>query len=72
MTPPPPDDRAEGDLARLLRWERAGGTWQVVGRTPDALTLALLSCDAGEEMARLTSADPQVTSYVGEREASDG
>lgn len=58
-------------LAQLLRWEASGAHWQVLHRpqTPGGeLELALLSCDAGEEMTRLRSADPALTGHVGDRD----
>lgn len=58
-------------VEHLLRWERTGGTWRVVGRSADdGITVALGSCD-GEEMERVTSADPRVASLVGSRESSE-
>jgi hypothetical protein len=54
-------------LARLRRWEESGATWRVLVRTPDEVEIALLSCDAGEEMDRLRSADRDVLDHVGER-----
>jgi hypothetical protein len=56
---------------RLLRWERAGGTWRVVGQ-PSAgiVTVALDSCH-GEEMERLTSGDVALLVLVGSRSSSE-
>ena len=54
----------QGDLARLLRWEDAGGTWQLAGRRTDEVTVALCRCDGGEEVDRLVSADPDLIRYV--------
>jgi hypothetical protein len=64
---------AEGALAQLRRWEASGAHWRVLrGPTPPGgeLEIALLSCDAGEEMGRLRSADPDLLGHVGDR-ASD-
>ncbi|MGA5299956.1 hypothetical protein ACPCHT_08510 [Nucisporomicrobium flavum] len=60
-----------GDVGRLRRWEDSGATWEVLTRGPDGVVIALLSCDAGEEMDRLASADPELLDYVGERRRSD-
>jgi hypothetical protein len=60
---PAPDD----PLGRLRRWEASGGHWRVLARTRDRVDLALLSCDAGEEMDRLSSTDPALRGYVGDR-----
>jgi hypothetical protein len=58
-------------VGRLRRWEDSGAVWQVVSRTPDGVEVALLTCDAGEEVARLRSADPEVLAYVRDRDRSD-
>ncbi|GID96219.1 hypothetical protein ACFQFC_38820 [Amorphoplanes digitatis] len=57
-------------LTRLLRWEESGGNWRVLVRTPDAVELALLTCDAGEEVDRLLTADPAVLDHLGDRDRS--
>ena len=54
-------------LDRLRRWEESGATWRVVVRTPESVEIALLSCDAGEEMDRLRTADPAVLEHVDAR-----
>jgi hypothetical protein len=51
-------------LARLHRWEDSGATWRVIVRTPQDVEIALLTCDAGEEMDRLRSADADLLDYV--------
>jgi hypothetical protein len=51
-------------LARLRRWEESGATWRVIVRTGEDVEIALLSCDAGEEMDRLRSADAELLEYV--------
>lgn len=38
----------------LRRWIASGGQWEVVGRRLDQVTVALLTCDGGEEMERVT------------------
>ncbi len=52
------------DVERLTRWRAAGGEWRVLGRTPGSLTVALLTCDGGEEMDRIVSSDPAFVAYV--------
>ena len=59
------------DVGRLRRWEDAGATWQVVARGADGLVIALLTCDLGEEVDRLASADPDLIGYVGDRARSE-
>ena len=56
------------DLTRLQRWEDAGGTWRLVARVADAVTLSLRTCDGGEEMERLNSDERDLVSYVVSRE----
>ena len=51
-------------LARLRRWEESGATWRVLARTPEGVEIALLTCDAGEEMDRLRSADADLLDYL--------
>jgi hypothetical protein len=36
------------------------------------MEISLLTCDAGEEMDRLTSSDPELLDFVGTRDGSDG
>ncbi len=59
------------DLARLRRWEDAGGTWQVLARRPAGVIVALCRCDGGEEADRLASADPGLLDYLADRDSSD-
>ena len=54
-------------LGYLRRWEEAGATWRVVVRTPAEVEIALLTCDAGEEVDRLRTSDPDVLDYVADR-----
>ncbi|MEV4640636.1 DUF309 domain-containing protein [Actinoplanes sp. NPDC049548] len=58
-------------LELLRRWEDSGATWRVLGRSPGAVVVALLSCDAGEEVDRLHATDPEVLAYIGARDRSD-
>ena len=57
-------------LDRLLRWQHAGGTWEVIRRSDHEVTIALCRCDGGEEADRFTSADPTLLAYLGERDGS--
>jgi hypothetical protein len=66
---------ADGDpgsaLEQVRRWEDSGGVWRVLSSPGPALEIALLTCDAGEEMARVRSPDPQLRAYVDGRAGSD-
>jgi hypothetical protein len=55
------------DLERLTRWELSGAAWRVDARSSDGLVIALLTCDAGEQVDRLETADPGVLAHVGDR-----
>ena len=51
-------------LRDLLRWEGAGGTWRLVKVPSPAVEVALLSCNGGEEMARLRGDAEDFRTYV--------
>jgi hypothetical protein len=51
-------------LDRLRRWEESGATWRIVVRTPGDVEIALLTCDAGEEVDRIRTADPAVLAHI--------
>ncbi|HET7689542.1 MAG TPA: hypothetical protein VFK41_04125 [Nocardioidaceae bacterium] len=57
-------------LGRLRRWELSGGAWRVLSRSDDGIVVALLTCDAGEEMDRIVTTAPEVLEYVGHRSES--
>lgn len=55
----------EPELVRTLRtWADAGAQWQVVSLTEGQVTVALLRCDGGEEVERITSTDPAAVAYL--------
>lgn len=59
------DDR---DLVgTLLRWEESGAVWRVVASSPARVTIALLRCDGGEEVERLTTTHPATLAFVASR-----
>jgi hypothetical protein len=60
-----------GELGRLRRWEQSGAVWQVVRRAADGVEIALLTCDAGEQVGRVRSAEPDLIAWIGDRERSD-
>ena len=59
------------DLEVLRRWETSGAVWQVLDRDPAHLEIALLTCDAGEQVGRLVSAEADLREHVGGRNRSD-
>jgi hypothetical protein len=54
-------------VAELVRWQDAGAVWEVVARTSHGVTIALLRCDAGEEVDRFTSDDERLLEFVRHR-----
>ncbi|MDG4664558.1 hypothetical protein [Mycobacterium sp. 236(2023)] len=58
-------------VAELRRWEDSGAVWRVIGRTATTVTVALLTCDGGEEVGRFTSDEPHLLGFLGKRSASD-
>ena len=58
-------------VAQLRRWQDAGGRWRVLARTPDAVMVALLTCDTGEEVDRLSGIGPALPAFLGDRESSE-
>jgi hypothetical protein len=63
MSTPDGDD----PLQALRRWEDSGAIWRVVQRSADSVEIVLLTCTAREEMGRITTSDPRVLEFVGER-----
>ena len=57
-------------VAELQRWEDSGAVWSVVSLRDGRVTVALLRCDAGEEVDRFTSEDPRLLDFIGDRYAS--
>ena len=66
-----PDHHMSRALEVLRRWATSGAVWPVRDRGPVRLEIALLTCDAGEQVGRLVSAEPDLREHVGERTRSD-
>lgn len=64
-----PDDRDR--VEELRRWQDSGAVWRVDSRTPDAVTIAMLRCDGGEEVERFSSDDPELLAFIGNRRSSE-
>ena len=57
-------------VERLLRWERAGGSWRVLtSATEGGVTVVLDTCH-GEEMERFASTDPALIDWLAGRTSS--
>jgi len=54
------------DLERLQRWVDSGAHVRVVGRRGERLTVSMVTCDGGEEMDRVVSADPRLAAWCAE------
>lgn len=67
------DTRTSAQLIdALTRWHDSGGVWRVLTRHPTRVTVALLRCDAGEEVDRITSGNPDWLAYLSGRNGNDG
>jgi hypothetical protein len=62
---------ADDPVATLRRWEDFGAVWRVVSRGEARVTVSLCRCDGGEEVDRITSADPAVLAFLGDRTSSE-
>ena len=59
-------------VAVLQRWADAGAVWRVIGRHHDGgVTVGLYQCDGGEEVDRISSADPRLLEYLTDRTSSE-
>jgi hypothetical protein len=56
------------DLRVLQRWVDNGGVLRVVGHLGDAVTVAMMTCTAGEEADRLTTTNPEVRAWLAGRD----
>jgi hypothetical protein len=60
--------RSGPDLVEALRrWEVFGAVWRVLGQEATGVTVGLFRCDAGEEVSRFTSAEPELLEFLDER-----
>lgn len=70
MPRPRPDDD-DALVSDLRRWEVSGGVWRVVQRNRTEVTVALLRCDGGEEMGRLSGRGAAWLALLEGREGSE-
>jgi hypothetical protein len=66
-----PSSAADSAVERLQRWEDFGGTWRVVARTAQGVTISMCRCDGGEEADRFVSADRDLLQLVAGRVSTD-
>lgn len=45
--------------------------WRVLDRTPTSITVSMRRCDGDEEMERLTTTDPELLAWIGDRQTSN-
>jgi uncharacterized protein len=57
-------------VARLRRWEDAGGLWRVLARGSGGVTVGLYRCDGGEETDRFVATDPRLEQFLAGRTSS--
>lgn len=55
----------------LSRWTDTGAMWRVLDRTPTSITVSMRRCDGDEEMERLTTTDPELLAWIGDRQTSN-
>ena len=55
----------------LQRWQAFGATWRVVSQTSSGVTRGPSRCDGGEEVERLSSADPELIDWLAGRHSSE-
>lgn len=60
----------EDPVAVLRRWQDAGAHWAVLGRHGETVSVGLYRCDGGEEVDRITSADPRLLAFLAGRQSS--
>lgn len=51
-------------LAELTRWVDSGGTWKLIRDSDNVRTIALYTCDGGEEMHRINISDPAIEEWI--------
>jgi hypothetical protein len=57
-------------VAKLRRWEDAGGVWRVLSSEGESITVGLYRCDGGEEADRFLATDPQLAEFLAGRTSS--
>jgi hypothetical protein len=70
-SPPPPTEQGDDLVAALRRWESFGGRWRVLARSGGSVTVALLSCDGGEQMGRVAGSSFDLAGYEASRGPGD-
>ena len=65
-------DGADRDPVEVLRrWQDAGAIWRVLARSSSHVTVALCTCDGGEEVDWLSSSNPALLVFLAGRTSSE-
>ncbi len=60
-------DQAEDPVGTLQRWEASGAYWRVLRRAGGTVSLALLTCDGGEQVGEVRCAEEDVQEFLAGR-----
>ena len=58
-------------VAALQRWEASGAVWRVVHQGGGTVTVALLTCDGGEQVGELRCEEDEVRDFLAGRLSND-
>lgn len=58
-------------VEELQRWEEGGANWRVVSRSGGALRIELVTCTGDEVVDVLTSSDPALFEFIGDRASNE-
>ena len=63
------DEDAVGDepVEALRRWEASGAVWRVLRRGGGTVTVALLTCDGGEQVGEVSCEEDAVARFLAGR-----
>lgn len=54
-------------MAALQRWEESGAVWRVLHHDSGSVTVALLTCDGGEQVGELRCDEDEVAEFLAGR-----
>jgi hypothetical protein len=57
----------EDPVAVLQRWEDSGAFWRVLHRAGGTVTVALLTCDGGEQVGEVSCEEAEVGEFLAGR-----
>lgn len=58
-------------VVELQRWEAGGANWRVVSRAGGTLRIELVTCTGDEVVDVLTSSDPALFEFIGDRSSNE-